>query len=102
MHHMPYATALTLTRQRALDTTLSQNAMRFHGRLSVDRQYNGFALDNREGERIATAMQGADISFFSHSLPLLFRAMAAGRGTSPNAASQNASTVGWLPFTCRM
>ena len=26
--HMPYATALTLTRSRALDTTLSQNAMR--------------------------------------------------------------------------
>ena len=26
--HMPYATALTLTDQRALDTTLSQNAMR--------------------------------------------------------------------------
>src|SRR6187401_1593488 len=29
--HMPYATALTLTDQRGLDTTLSQNAMRFHG-----------------------------------------------------------------------
>src|SRR5512145_1780765 len=30
--HMPYATALTLTDLGALDTTLSQNAMRFHGR----------------------------------------------------------------------
>ncbi|RYY54843.1 MAG: hypothetical protein EOO24_63520, partial [Comamonadaceae bacterium] len=27
--HMPYATALTLTADRALDPTLSQNAMRF-------------------------------------------------------------------------
>ena len=64
--HMPYATALTLTQQRALDTTLSQNAMRFHGRLAVDRAYNGFALDGREGERIAHAMQGADISFLGN------------------------------------
>ena len=64
--HMPYATALTLTAQRALDTTLSQNAMRFHGRLAIDKAYNGFALDNREGERIAHAMQGADISFLGN------------------------------------
>src|SRR5690606_37687309 len=39
--HMPYATALTLTDARAPDTTLSQNAMRFHGRLAIDAQYNG-------------------------------------------------------------
>ncbi len=32
--HMPHATALTLTVDRALDTTLSQTAMRFHGRLA--------------------------------------------------------------------
>ncbi|MFG5777262.1 aldolase [Comamonas sp. J-3] len=64
--HMPYATALTLTQQRALDTSLSQNAMRFHGRLAVDSQYNGLALDYREGERIANAMQGADISFLGN------------------------------------
>lgn len=64
--HMPYATALTLTTQRALDTTLSQNAMRFHGRLAIDAQYNGFALDDSEGARIAQAMQGADISFLGN------------------------------------
>ena len=61
--HMPYATALTLTRQRALDTTLSQNAMRFYGRVAIDAHYNGLALDAREGERIAHAMQGADVVF---------------------------------------
>ena len=60
--HMPYATALTLTRSRALDTTLSQNAMRFYGRLAIDAHYNGLALDASEGERIATAMQGADVA----------------------------------------
>ena len=64
--HMPYATALTLTRARALNTRLSQNAMRFDGRIAVDAHYNGLALDAREGERIAHAMQGADIAFLGN------------------------------------
>jgi ribulose-5-phosphate 4-epimerase/fuculose-1-phosphate aldolase len=64
--HMPYATALTLTRDCALDTTLSQNAMRFHGRIATDRAYNGLALDESEGERIAHAMQGADVAFLGN------------------------------------
>ena len=64
--HMPYATALTLTRARALDTTLSQNAMRFYGRLAIDAHYNGLALDATEGERIATAMQGSDVAFLGN------------------------------------
>ncbi len=64
--HMPYATALTLTQSRCLDTTLSQNAMRFHGRLAVDAHYNGLALDASEGERIAHAMQGADVVFLGN------------------------------------
>jgi len=64
--HMPYATALTLTQARALDTTLSQNAMRFHGRLAIDVHYNGLALDAREGERIAHTMQGAEVAFLGN------------------------------------
>lgn len=64
--HMPHATALTLTADRALDTTLSQTAMRFHGRVAVDAQYNGLALDAAEGERIARAMQGADVAFLGN------------------------------------
>lgn len=64
--HMPYATALTLTERRVLDTTLSQNAMRFHGRVAVDKNYNGLALDAQEGERIANAMQGADVVFLGN------------------------------------
>jgi ribulose-5-phosphate 4-epimerase/fuculose-1-phosphate aldolase len=67
MHtHMPYATALTLTDQRALDTTLSQNAMRFHGRIAIDDRYDGLALDAGEGERIARAMGGADVAFLGN------------------------------------
>jgi len=61
--HMPFATALTCTQARALDTTLSQNAMRFHGRVAVDAGYNGVALDAREGERIARALREADVAF---------------------------------------
>ncbi len=64
--HMPYATALTLTARRGLDTTLSQNAMRFHGRVAVDAQYNGLALDISEGERIAHSMNGADVVFMGN------------------------------------
>ena len=64
--HMPHATALTLTADRALDPALSQTAMRFHGRLAVDAQYNGLALDAAEGERIARAMGGADVVFLAN------------------------------------
>ena len=64
--HMPHATALTLTADRALDTRLSQTAMRFHGRVAVDAHYNGLALDAAEGERIAGAMQGADVVFLGN------------------------------------
>jgi ribulose-5-phosphate 4-epimerase/fuculose-1-phosphate aldolase len=64
--HMPFATALTLTAERALDITLSQNAMRFHGRIAVDADYNGLALDASEGERIAHAMRGADVAFLGN------------------------------------
>ena len=64
--HMPFATALTLTTHRALDTTLSQNAMRFHGRIAIDENYNGVALSHAEGERIASVMQSADIAFLGN------------------------------------
>jgi ribulose-5-phosphate 4-epimerase/fuculose-1-phosphate aldolase len=67
MHtHMPYATALTLTSERGLDTRLSQNAMRFHGRVALDPRYNGLALNMREGERIARALDGADVIFLGN------------------------------------
>jgi ribulose-5-phosphate 4-epimerase/fuculose-1-phosphate aldolase len=64
--HMPYATALSCTVDRLLDTTLSQNAMRFHGRVAADPHYNGLALDAAEGERIARAMGDADVVFLGN------------------------------------
>lgn len=64
--HMPYATALALTRDRAPDPTLSQNAMRFMGRIAIDDRYNGLALDGSEGERIARSMAGKDVLFLAN------------------------------------
>lgn len=64
--HMPHATALSLTKEGALDPTLSQTAMRFYGRVAVDLNYNGLALDISEGERIARSMQGSDIVFLGN------------------------------------
>lgn len=64
--HMPYATALTLTTDRALDSRLSQNAMRFHERIAVDTRYNGLALDSSEGERIARTLGDADVVFLGN------------------------------------
>ncbi|MDC1311510.1 aldolase [Burkholderiales bacterium] len=64
--HMPHATALSLTEERSLNTTLSQTAMRFHSRVAIDSQYNGLALDISEGERIARSMQNADIVFLGN------------------------------------
>lgn len=64
--HMPYATALTLTTDRALDPTLSQGAMRFMGRIAVDSNYNGLALERAEGERIARAMGDKDVAFLGN------------------------------------
>ncbi|SDD92924.1 hypothetical protein SAMN05421548_12872 [Paraburkholderia lycopersici] len=49
--HMPYASALTLTEDGGLDTTLSPNAMRYHGRAALDREDNGLAPGPEEGER---------------------------------------------------
>ncbi|MFX1677162.1 aldolase [Paraburkholderia sp. A2WS-5] len=64
--HMPYATALTLTEDCGLDTALSQNAMRYHGRIALDREYNGLALGPEEGERIAHALGSKDIGFLGN------------------------------------
>ncbi len=64
--HMPYATALTVTSLGMLNTKLSQNAMRFHGRVAFDPDYNGLAFDDTEGERIAAALRSADVAFLAN------------------------------------
>ncbi len=60
--HMPNATALTMIEGEPL-VWAGQTALKFYGRTVVDEAYNGLALDNAEGERIAEAMGDADVVF---------------------------------------
>lgn len=53
--HQPYATALTLLQDGRLEPA-SQNALRFYGDVAYDDAYNGLALDESEGARIADAL----------------------------------------------
>ncbi|MEH3145132.1 MAG: aldolase [Methylobacterium frigidaeris] len=63
--HMPYATALTMTEGEPL-IFAGQTALKFYGRTAFDRDYNGLALDEREGDRIAGTVGEADIVFMKH------------------------------------
>jgi ribulose-5-phosphate 4-epimerase/fuculose-1-phosphate aldolase len=63
--HMPNATALCLLEGPPL-LWLGQSALKFYGRTAVDENYNGLALDNSEGDRIAAAMGDADILFLKN------------------------------------
>lgn len=60
--HMPNATALAMLEGPPL-AWAGQTALKFHGRLIVDDDYNGLALDEQEGDRIAASMGNADIVF---------------------------------------
>lgn len=64
--HMPNASSFTLTEAGAIDPMLSQNALRFFGRIAVDRNFNGLALDVSEGERIARSMGSNDVAFLGN------------------------------------
>jgi ribulose-5-phosphate 4-epimerase/fuculose-1-phosphate aldolase len=63
--HMPYATALTSVQGGRLEM-VTQNALRFHGRIAYDDHYNGLALDESEGDRLAEALGDRDILFLAN------------------------------------
>lgn len=63
--HMPCATAMTMTEGPPL-LFAGQTALKFYGRTVVDEDYNGLALDAREGDRISGAVGDADIIFMKH------------------------------------
>ena len=63
--HMPFATSLTLLEGGRLEPA-SQNALRFYGRVAYEEEYNGLALDQAEGERIAAKLNGVDVLFLAH------------------------------------
>lgn len=58
--HQPYVTALTLLKDNRLKMC-EQNALAFHNRIAYDNTYNGLALDNEEGDRLASMMQGKSV-----------------------------------------
>jgi ribulose-5-phosphate 4-epimerase/fuculose-1-phosphate aldolase len=63
--HMPYATTLTILDGGEL-AWASQNALRFHGRVAYEREYNGLALSNAEGGRLAAKLRDADVLFLAN------------------------------------
>jgi ribulose-5-phosphate 4-epimerase/fuculose-1-phosphate aldolase len=60
--HMPNATALAMLEGPPL-VWAGQSALKFHGRTLVDEHYNGLALDEAEGDRIAASLGDADVVF---------------------------------------
>jgi len=63
--HMPNATALAMLEGDPL-VWAGQTALKFYGRTAVDEDFNGLALDNSEGDRIAAALGEADILFMKN------------------------------------
>jgi len=68
--HMPNATALCMLEGDPL-IWAGQTALKFYDRLCVDAHYNGLALSNAEGERIAGAVGEADVLMLKNHGPLV-------------------------------
>lgn len=69
--HMPNATAMAMLDGPPL-LWAGQTALKFWGRTVVDEEYNGLALDEAEGDRIAASMGEADIAFMrNHGVMIL-------------------------------
>ena len=69
--HMPYATALTLVHGLEL-SWCNQNTLRFWDRVAYDNHYGGVALDDEEGRRIASMLDGKDVMFMaSHGITVV-------------------------------
>ncbi|HEV7391342.1 MAG TPA: aldolase [Burkholderiales bacterium] len=63
--HMPYATTLTVLQNGRLEW-ISQNALKFYGRIAYDDHYNGLALDDVEGDRMCSQLGHADVLFLAN------------------------------------
>lgn len=63
--HMPFATTLTLLEGGRLEP-LSQNALRYYGRVAYDEDYNGLALSDSEGDRMCAKLADADVLFLAN------------------------------------
>jgi ribulose-5-phosphate 4-epimerase/fuculose-1-phosphate aldolase len=74
--HMPNATALAMLEGPPL-LWAGQSALKFYGRTLVDEDYNGLALDEAEGDRIAASLGDADIVFMKNHGVMVVGASAA-------------------------
>ena len=63
--HMPNATALSMVEGEPL-VWAGQTALKFYGRVAIDEHYNGLALDESEGDRIASVLGDKDILFLKN------------------------------------
>ncbi|MBM3492099.1 MAG: aldolase [Alphaproteobacteria bacterium] len=63
--HQPYATALTMVDGGRLEPCV-QSAVRFYGRIAYDDSYNGVALDNAEGDRMAGLLGDKEVMFLAN------------------------------------
>ena len=68
--HMPNATALCMLQGDPF-VWAGQTALKFYDRLVVDEDYQGLALDNAEGERIARVAGDADVVLLKSHGPLV-------------------------------
>ena len=63
--HMPYTTALCSLENGCLKW-ISQNALRFYDNVAYEKEYNGLALDDDEGNRIAQKLKDKTVLFLSN------------------------------------
>jgi ribulose-5-phosphate 4-epimerase/fuculose-1-phosphate aldolase len=63
--HMPHATALTLLEDGRLEM-IEQNALRFHDDIAYDDTYNGLAVDQAEGDRLARVLGTKRVLFLTN------------------------------------
>jgi len=63
--HMPYAAALTMLEEPELLPAL-QTSLLFHDQIAYDSEYNGLALDEAEGDRIASKLGNRSVLFLAN------------------------------------
>ena len=69
--HMPYTTALCCIEREKLPNSerlqmISQNALRFYKEVAYDDEFNGFVLDNQEGDRLASWLKEKRVGLQKH------------------------------------
>ncbi len=64
--HMPYATAITSLADGRLEPINQKAVGRFGERVAYDDQFNGFALDEAEGDRMMRALGNKSVLFLAN------------------------------------